>query len=153
MKWWSNDRWWGTHSCISDFELSQDVQRHVVMCQRVYNEILIAGWPFFWPVLMTLILPTDNNIKWIQCLSLILIIVIYINRIQQNLQCEALQAYLPWKWNNVVFTLSKSHQDHRDYDQRWLWHFCTLYLELWPFNLQNVATRMTIETHFGVYLK
>jgi len=60
--------WRVTHSCVGDFELSQDIQRHIVHLQWVDNEILIPCRAFFWPVLMAfLLVTTHQHIRSLHC--------------------------------------------------------------------------------------
>ena len=44
-----------TYPRVSDSELSQNVLRHVVLCDGIHYEERISLRPFRWPVLMTLV--------------------------------------------------------------------------------------------------
>ena len=52
-----------TNPCISDFELSQHILRHVVLCEWVDDEVLVPGGPVTRPVLVTLVLHTYTSLS------------------------------------------------------------------------------------------
>lgn len=45
-----------THPGICDFELSENVLGHVVLCHRIHHKVLVPGRALRWPVLMALLL-------------------------------------------------------------------------------------------------
>lgn len=45
-----------TYPGVCDFELSEDVLRHVVFSHRIHHKVLVPGWALRWPVLMALLL-------------------------------------------------------------------------------------------------
>lgn len=58
-----------THPGICDFELSEDVLRHVVLSHRIHHKVLVPGWPLCWPVLMTLLLQEKKRRKKLSALK------------------------------------------------------------------------------------